>query len=316
MGHSAIVCSLLNLCNDDEAVEENEALDGSKLEAAVNRIRSEYESYPATLANMIMEGPCFQKILQKKSKGSLVVHVIGASEDAELSQGPTVAKENDRSVCQDYTDACAELSDRYNLDNVLLVFVGPECPKQAWNETRTLKYVDKEVGTLNMTTIRGIYNSQTLSQIPVGAVADIVVFFNPGFTVPEYEHWKETLQRIPVGTPFLSTTNTEMEGIADSQFLLDQDKIQTLPPGLADIMGVYSTGDEESSNSFFAVNPFAGSRVRQSGTMANDLYVKNRWMLGSCIGSFDPSPHGKETSPSKKMKGASVNSKACNPALI
>jgi len=331
LGHSAMVCSLLNLCNDDEAIDEGETLDDSaKHSAAVHRVRSEYESYPATLANMLLEGPCFQEtLLQKKannksgtSSSTLVVHVAGASEDAELSRGPAVASKgndnNDRGVCQDYADACAELADRYNLDRIVLVFVGPECPERAWNETRTLRNVDKEVGTLSITTIRGIYNLQTLSQLSVGATADIVVFFNPGFTVPEYAHWKETLQSIPAGTPFLSTTNTEMEGIADSQFLLDQDKIQTLPPGLADILGVYSTGDDESSNSFFAVNPFAGSRVRQSGTMANDLYVKNRWMMGAVIGSFDPSAKNKETtsSPSKKVKGASSNSKSGNPALI
>ena len=317
MGHSAIVCSLLKLCNDDEAVEEGGVLDdGPKQEATVNRIRSEYESYPATLANVLMEGPCFQKTLEAKKRGTLVVHVIGASEEAELSRGPTLSRENDRAVCQDYADACAELADRYNIDCLRLVFVGPECPHQTWNETRTLKSVDKEVGTLNILTVRGIYNSQTLCQIPAGAVADIVVFFNPGFTVPDYEHWKETLESIPAGTPFLSTTNTEMEGIADTQFLLDQDKIHTLPPGLADILGVYSTGDEETCSSFFAVNPFAGSRVRQSGTMANDLYVKNRWMLGSIVGSFDPSIENKATSPSKKMKGASFNSKLNNPALI
>ena len=317
LGHTAIVCSILKLCSDDENVEDGAVLDdGPKQEAAVNRIRSEYESYPATLANVLMEGPCFQKTLEAKKMGTLVVHVIGASEDAELSRGPTVAKENNGAVCQDYADACAELADRYNMDCIRLVFVGPECPQQIWTETRTLKSVDKEVGTLNIITVRGIYNSQTLSQVPVGAVADIVVFFNPGFTVPDYEFWKETLQNIPAGTPFLSTTNTEMEGIADSQFLLDQDKIRTLPPGLADILGVYSTGDEKSCSSFFSTNPFAGSRVRQSGTMANDLYVKNRWMLGSVIGSFDPSSENKETSPSKKMKGASFNSKSGNPALI
>lgn len=328
LGHSAIVCSLLNLCNDDDAVDEGEKLDDAvKHAAAVRRVRSEYESYPATLANVLMEGPCFQETLLRKnetnskfSNGSaLVVHVVGASEDAELSQGPTFSKGNHRGVCQDYADACAELADCYNFDRIVLVFIGPECPEQAWNETRTMKNVDKEVGTLSITTIRGIYCSQTLDQVSVGTTADIVVFFNPGFTVPDYEQWKETLQSIPVGTPFLSTTNTEMEGIADSQFLLDQDKIQTLPPGLADILGVYSTGDDESSNSFFAVNPFAGSRVRQSGTMANDLYVKNRWMLGAVIGSFNPSAQNKQTMtspPSKKAKGASSNSKAGNPALI
>jgi hypothetical protein len=47
--------------------------------------------------------------------------------------------------------------------------------------------------------------------------------------------------------------------------------------------------------------------------MANDLYVKNRWMLGGIFGSFDPSAErGKEAS--KRMKAG--NSKSTNPALI
>jgi len=329
MGHTAILCSLLKLCNDDEAVEEGDAasLDSTRHEAATNRVRSEYESYPATLANVLLEGPCFQETLLRR-QNELVVHVVGASSDAELSQGPTVASANgsfdDRGVCKDYAEALAELADRYSIHKIALVFVGPECPEQAWQETINMQNGDKSVGTLSITTVRGIYNSQTLSQISVGAVADVVVFFNPGFTVPDYEHWKETLQSIPAGTPFLSTTNTEMEGIADCQFLLDQDKIQSLPPGLADILGVYSTGDEEDDErctSFFSVNPFCGSRVRQSVTMANDLYVKNRWMLGSIVGSFDPSSV-KEESVAKKRKPTTVstasdsNSKAGNPALI
>ena len=328
MGHSAILCSLLKLCNDDEAVEEGDAdasLDAARREAAIHRVRSEYESYPATLANVLLEGPCFQEtLLRRHEQNELVVHVVGASNDAELSQGPTVASANgngdDRGVCKDYAEALAELADRYSIHRIVLVFVGPECPEQAWQETMPMQNGDKSVGTLSISTVRGIYNSQTLSQVSVGAVADIVVFFNPGFTVPDYEHWKETLQSIPAGTPFLSTTNTEMEGIADCQFLLDQDKIQSLPPGLADILGVYSTGDDESCTSFFSVNPFCGSRVRQSGTMANDLYVKNRWMLGSIVGSFDPSSV-KEESVAKKRKPTTVttsdsNSKAGNPALI
>jgi len=318
LGHSAVVCSLLKLCNDDDAVDDKATT--TTTPAAMDRVRSEYESYPATLANVLTEGPCFQNVLQ--AKDTLVVHVVGASHDAELSQGPTVTNHNDsndnRGVCDDYAEACAELADRYRLERIVLVFVGPECPEQPWDETRPMAN-EKSVGgaTISIVTVKGIYNAKTLSLVTDGAaVADIIVFFNPGFTVPEYEHWKETLQSIPAGTPFLSTTNTEMEGIADCQFLLDQDRIQTLPPGMADILGVYSTGDDESSNSFFAVNPFAGSRVRQSGTMANDLYVKNRWMLGAVMGSFDPSK--KETSPSKKVKGGdgSSNCKSSNPALI
>jgi hypothetical protein len=317
MGHTAIVCSVLNLCNDDEAVEAGEQIaDASRFEAAQDRIRSEYESYPATLANVIAEGTCYQTVLQNCSSRpnkTLVIHIVGASEDAELSQGPTIKNNDKLAVINDYAEALADLADNNRLETIMLVFVGPECPTSPWEETTPIKNLDRHVGNLKVQTLRGIYDQKTLSSgndvvIPA---ADIIFLPNPGFTVPDYEDWAETLRDIPAGTPFLCTTNTEMEGIADAQYLLDQDKIQTLPPGLADIFGVYSTGD--ASSSFFAVNPFAGLRVRQNDSMANDLYVKNRWMLGGIFGSFDPSAEkGKEAS--KRIKAG--NSKSTNPALI
>jgi hypothetical protein len=162
------------------------------------------------------------------------------------------------------------------------------------------------------------------------AKPDIVVFFNPGFTVPEYD-WRETLASIDPCTPFLSTTNTELEGIADCQFLLDQDKIQSLPDGLAEIFGLYSPGDDtdnlpssadaDVSSAFFNVNPFSGNRVRQSGTMANDLYVKNRWILGGIIDTFDPSRISRSSAGSSKkqrvaINGSNGNKKLNNPALV
>lgn len=112
-----------------------------------------------------------------------------------------------------------------------------------------------------------------------------------------------------------------MEGIADCQYLLDQDRIQTIPMALADMFGLYNAGgddDEESfeSSSIFIENPFSGTRVRQSGTMGNDLYVKNRWMLTGIIDTFDLSK-AKKDAPSKRMKTTTNgNSKADNPALI
>lgn len=318
LGHTAVICSILNLCNDDEAVEGGDCscLDAASREAAVNRVRSEYESYPATLANVLAQGPCYQDTLRSchhERNKTLTIHIVGASEDAELSQGPAVTNNDRTSLCKDYAEALAELADQNKLEHVVLYFVGPDCPCPPWEESVLIQNLEKHVGTLTIRTVKGLYNQQTL--IDAGhadAIADLVVLFNPGFTCPDYPHWKETLSSIAEGIPFLSTTNTEMEGIADCQFLLDQDKIQTLPLGLADILGVYSEGDESSA--FFAVNPSAGTRVRQNLTMANDLFVKNRWMLGGMIGSFDPSAN-KAPCSVKKVKGA-TNSKAGNPALI
>ena len=42
----------------------------------------------------------------------------------------------------------------------------------------------------------------------------------------------------------------------------------------------HSEEDDDDNETFFSVNPFCGYRVRQSGTMANDLYVKSRWIFG------------------------------------
>ena len=301
----------MNLCNDDEAIENGDSqTDTAKSEAAANRIRTEYESYPATLANALTQGTCYEAALRGcKERKRLAIHVIGASEDAELSRGPTVKNRSPTAVCKDYAEALTELADQYNLQTIDISFIGPDCPSEPWDESVPLQNPEKE---LIIRTVQGLYSRKTLAG---SNPADIVALFNPGLTCPDYSHWKETLESIPEGTPFLSTTNTEMEGLADCQFLLDQDKIQTLPAGLADLFGVYSEG-EDVSNSFFAVNPFAGNRVRQNGTMANDLFVKNRWMLGGILGSFDPSANKASVS-SKKLKGDGFNNmKSSNPALI
>jgi MYND finger len=334
LGHTSVVCALLNLCNDDEQVEAantegsctnrggaTRTLDPVRMEAATSRVRSEYESYPATLANVLSDGPCFQEVLGRSGRDSnrLTIYILGASEDAELSQGPTVSHSSRAAVCSDYAEALAELADQYQLPTIQLYFIGPDCPLEPFHESAPLQYLEKQIGTLSMRSVKGVCNADTMDNLePV----DIVVLFNPGLTCPDYPDWKETLRTIPNGTPFLLTTNTEMEGMADCQFLLDQDKIQSLPAGLADVFDVSSENDH-TSTAFFAVNPFAGSRVRQNGTMANDLFVKNRWMLGGVLASFDPSASAKlslGSSPSKRSKSevgcSAANSKSSNPALI
>ena len=328
LGHTSVICSLLNLCNDDEAIDNGEggALNHVSREAAINRVKSEYESYPATLANVILDGPCFQEILNRLNRQALTIHVIGASENAELSCGPTGAITNSASahaaVCKDYAEALAELANRCKVQTIELLFIGPECPHTPWDESLPMQYIDKAVGHLHIRSMRSIYNKESLEN---EAKADFVVMFNPGLTCPDYPNWNETLHCIPNGTPFLLTTNTEMEGIADCQFLLDQDKIQSLPPVIAEIFGVaVETNDddlddnENDTTSFFFVNPFCGSRVRQNGTMANDLFVKNRWVLGGFMNSFDPSSKVEPAAASKKIKtgGNDTNTKANNPALI
>ena len=330
-GHSSIICALLKLCQDDEDVEDKEGghkLDYQRREAAQYRVRSELESYPATLANVIAEGPCYESVLKQcktQTNKKLVIHVVGASIDGELWGND---KDLDQ-VSDAYAEALSDLAEKTGLATIELLLFGPECPSATNLETlKPIRDQDHTKGELIMRTYHGVYNAELLEQNHV-TKADIVVFFNPGFTVPDYQ-WVESLECIPLGTPFLSTTNTEMEGIADCQFLLDQDKIQSIPPGLAEMLGLYSSPDDDgdqddetmdSPSSFFAVNPFCGMRVRQSGTMANDLFVKNRWMLGGIMNSFDPSRRSSKNDSSKKKRRTDTesdrgNSKAANPALI
>ena len=322
MGHSSIICTLLRLCNNDEAVNEETKDDEKTMtilendpqakEAAIDRVRSEFESYPATLANVLLQGPMYEPAIEAASK-HLVLHIIGASHDGELWDTPCMEKDD---VWSAYADALAELSETPRLDTIELHFVGPECAKKSVSETRQMKTAEGGMaGNLIARTHIGEYTTTLLKQEEISK-ADIVIFHNPGFTCPDYD-WNESLASIPKGTHFLMTTNTEMEGIADCQFLLDNDLLQSIPPMLADIFGSEAPAPSEDiddgTGPFFNENPFSGNRVRQSGTMGNDLFVKNRWMLGGILDSQTKQPPNKRRVTDTSR---SDNSKASNPALI
>mgnify|MGYP003867149733 CR=1 FL=1 len=324
MGHSSVICTLLTLCNNDEVVNDETkdddktmqllAQDARAKEAAIDRVRSEYESYCATVANVLLQGPFYGPAIEAASK-NLVIHVIGASSDGELWQKSPCVQHSD--VWNAYADALAELAETRKLDTINLVFVGPECPKENIPPT-TRNMTNVEGGTageLVVQTYCGEYTTDLLKQNEIPK-ADICIFFNPGFTCPDYD-WSEALAAIPRGTPFLMTTNTELEGIADCQYLLENDLIQAIPPMLAEIFGsealaIHKYEDDDGTGPFFNENPFCGNRVRQSGTMANDLFVKNRWMLGGILDSRTRQPPNKRRVTSQEGN----NSKVHNPALI
>jgi len=339
MGHSSIICTLLRLCNNDEAVNE-EVQDDEKTktlleqdprakESAIDRVRSEYESYPATIANVLLQGPLYGPAIQKAAK-HLVIHIIGASSDGELWKKTPCMKNDD--VWSAYAEALSELAETQRLDTIELHFIGPECPQTNIHETRPMKTVEGgTVGILVAHTHLGSYNTKLLQQHEI-TKADIVVFHNPGFTCPEYR-WVETLRSVPKGTHFLLTTNTEMEGIADCQFLLDNDLLQTVPPNLADMFGSDllsntnhdGNNDDDNNNKggpFFNENPFSGNRVRQSGTMGNDVFVMNHWMLGGVLDSQTKQPPNKRRATDSSRGSVAAagrardKSKASNPALI
>ncbi len=344
-GHGSVVCALLRLCDKDEAIDEADAKKkrADEDEEARDRVRSEFESYPATLANVLSSAPCYQSALAARKYDALNVHIVGASEGVELWGDYRPAK-GEPSVREAYADALSDFADSNKL-SISINFVGPDCPKKkmdAFDKLGTIEMGGKQMQTcLVMESHRSNYDKKFLSEPPSGgfgrgpvSAPDVVVFFNPGFTCPDY-NWDGALSCIKSGTPFLVTTNTEMEGIADCQYLYEKGFIPSLPPMIRDIIEGSDAGnedgdtDDEESDMFFGENPFAGSRVRQSGNMANDLFVKNRWMFGGIFGSEpkksstgakrkegganERSPKKKKNKKSKKSKG---NTKRSNPALI
>lgn len=331
LGHAAVICSILKLCQHDDDVESEykvENIDPKERQDALDRIQSERESYPATLANVLAEGPAYQGVWSRVAapgERKVTIHVIGASHEAELWKASS--EEEINAVVEAYSDACSELVESKKLQAIHLLFVGPECADattndagKRWKKQQPIRHAtDKSsvIGDLVFEICATVYNKKVVED---HGPPDVAVFFNPGFTVPEYE-WRDALRAIPKGTPFLLATNTEVEGIADAQFLLDQDRVQSIPPGLQDIFGLYSEQDDASDEhdetlSFFSVNPFCGNRVRQSGTMANDLFVRNRWMLGGILDSYDPSKEKEGPGGKKPRTMAESNRKATNPALI
>jgi hypothetical protein len=107
-----------------------------------------------------------------------------------------------------------------------------------------------------------------------------------------------------------------------SLILLDNDLIQKIPPVLAEIFGEEASSHQNDDDHgygnymggpFFNENPFCGNRVRQSGTIPNDLFVKNQWMLGGILASQTQQPPNKRQT---RNDGSDSNSKSSNPALI
>mmetsp|Transcript_27325 Transcript_27325/g.31414 ORF Transcript_27325/g.31414 Transcript_27325/m.31414 type:complete len:438 (-) Transcript_27325:10-1323(-) len=348
LGHTSVICALLCLCSDDEVVEGDDEKELSDLtierrNVAADRVASEFESFPSTLANIIMEGPCYQTTLQKASRSTLTIHVIGSSKYSELWEGhPDVMQQ--RNVFSCYADALAEIAENYKMDSILLQFIGPECPEKNIDKIIDIPPILQSQKNESLTKLQVMtFNTEYDGSVRNGSdrfSPDILVFFNPGFTCPDYA-WEKTLASCMKNKqlPFLVTTNTEMEAIADMQHLFDHKLFQDISPTLQSILqdddDVYNYGDEDNIgendndgigdiNSFFSLNPYCGLRVRQSGTMANDLFVKSRWIFGGYSGplsrvalsnSLSTEPLS-STRKRRRVKGEEANNKKLNPALV
>ena len=302
LGHSSIICSILKLCNDDE---ESQICYGTSTntDAAQDRVRSELESYPATLANILREGPCYQEYLGSVGK-NVIIHIVGASEDAELWNGEI-------GVLEAYAEALLQLAEHFGWSTIHLHMIGPDCPEPSIADDRMLPYDGNQskAFTLYTTTHRCLYTSTLLRDI---SKPNIVVLFNPGFTCPDYD-WDEALDMIDHGIAFLSTTNTEMEAVSDCNFLMEKKLLPHLPPLAAEIMGIEDYGEL----TFLTENQYSGTRIRQSGTMANDVYVKNRWIIGGILAKpLKKRMHDDDDIEESNFKRPMGNSKKSNPALI
>lgn len=382
-GHSAIICALCKLCNIDEEVE-NEVRKLGKLilssdktsaktsskksrknfsdeekRAAYDRISTEYESYPATLTNVMMDAPCFEPTLEKfmvkrrckktrqsdieedeqLNNNTLTIHIIGASKESEL-WGDFKLDTSDATNA--YTEALSELAATYKgLRKINLIFIGPNCPTDNLHVVKTMDDIDidEETSTQESGKKRKrndhhgkrcqvviethchnyewkYLNSKESHSKKKGkhssllSKPDIVTFFNPGFTCPDYD-WSEALKACQdrdarMKTPFFVTTNTEMEAIADVQYLHQHGYIDSLPSMVADIVNEGKLDHDsdtfdhsENSAIFFGENINAGNRVRQSGNMANDLFCKNKYIFG---GHFSHGESRRKTNDDKKIE--------------
>ena len=362
LGHTAVICSLLQICQVDEDVEDQQHNNGGsvssytkdQIDASQDRIRSEYESYPATIANILLD-TYFENMFSTMSskqqrrckrdrdrsghstinKKNLVIHVVGASEESEL-WGDFHGSSAVDNVYDAYTDAFTDIASLFHLTEIRLIFIGPNCPilikpvekviasdpslmdkalshptqslkrKQTdaireidtckliveaypcdydstlWNEGFTYQQLQKE-----QRSARDLKKGNKSDDIPKVKLpkADVVFFFNPGFTCPDYA-WEHTLQSLCKGIPFIVATNTEMEALADIQCLHDMGMVSENAESIVEILhkdgfgnSLQNYADSSKGVLYFGENPFSGIRVRQNGTMANDLYVKNRWLF-------------------------------------
>lgn len=398
-GHSPIVCALLRTCQIDDQVEgtldddddDDDPDDANKIsitseerEASKDRITSEYESYPATLTNVLMEASCFEPVLKgiKKQKmdqsngrqstvlrkndpwiprdtNTLTIHIIGASEEAEFWGDYKLDHPSCTDVYSAYAEALSDLIAKYNgITTIHLIFIGPNCPRKNVTRKRTTiqssdyhgmvvennrdeprsrnKKRKHHLAAPTCEIILESHRSEYIESLSNIAKPDLCVFFNPGFTCHDYD-WPKALDRFikkrETGgrIPFFATTNTEMEAISDLEFLYEQGYIDGLPATVKEIDNdddALSDRDTDnvgrgngSTNMFFGENPSSGMRVRQSGNMANDLFVKNRWIYGGLFRCGDdddlnPDANARDVSNKSKNTKKRKSDTRSNPALL
>ena len=275
------------------------------------------------------------------SSRQLVLHIIGASVDSELwGWDGTKTSYTHNEMLDAYAEASTNVLSYLknfidSVESIKLIFVGPDCPSpEKAVVCRCETSIPGSKAILRIETHCCNYGEDATLQDP-----DAIIFFNPGLSCPDYD-WSKALSAASSHqpfTPFIITTNTEMEGFADIKSLVDGGYISTkeLPSYVLDTIADEATSNNEDDNEdddkkrfFFCENPYAGLRVRQSGTMANDLYVKSRYVMGGLFQSGDiditqTKKKKKSIDKSKKRKESDESGstrkkrrKGGNPALI
>ncbi|GFR41103.1 hypothetical protein Agub_g1748, partial [Astrephomene gubernaculifera] len=159
--------------------------------------------------------------------------------------------------------------------DVRILFVGPEVPDE-------LAGSGAQQGRVAMRFVQSTYDALLLAgNGPAGGAPaagggaaaglaarapDAFLAFNPGFTCPDYE-WDATLAALGRaassrgGAPpprLIVATNTQMEGLMEAEMLGE-------------------CGWQPATQ--LARNPYTSLKAIQSGTLANDLYRKNAWLV-------------------------------------
>lgn len=245
--HSSIICSFLKICSQDEAVDGKKIVKQSKqnIEFSYYRIWTEHKSYPITISH------CLYDFLENKlslvKTREISVHIV-ASSKAELLHS------NQERTHTIYNEALENIIGRFLLKSVTLRFIGNECYRN-WH---TEDFIFKSSCILTITTHQLYYHDF------VGEAPDVLLFFNPGFTFPEYK-WNKSLHTIENNTMIYVASNTKIECVMDWNYLLENKHIG------------------ETEECFVRLNLKCGKRVRQSNTMANDIFIKSRWVFHDII---------------------------------
>ncbi|GMH78360.1 hypothetical protein TL16_g07769 [Triparma laevis f. inornata] len=197
-GHTPAVCKLLSSCSSPDK----------------DSCRSELESYPSTLSNLLLSHPSFEPILFSSSSSSsrkaFQVHVVGAEKGSELW-----TEEGSFGACgwrEAYAEALDEVCEVAGIKSFELVFVGLNLEE---------KGVERLSNKVSACCINSKYEDLKPSNF-VKTTPDLLTLFNAGFTCPDYD-WAGTLQSVlsnAIGTiPFFATSNSELENLNDVEWL-------------------------------------------------------------------------------------------------